>query len=406
MSPRNEFRSFGCGGDETRASRLLSAAARTTAVCLTAMGLTLASMAQTPTPDQAPAAGAGQGAGQSQGQGRRGQGGGQSGRMLPPGPPIIQAGPNCENVPNSDHPKAELNNGAVKAVLFLPDKDNGYYRAARFDWAGVIGCVSYKQHTYFGVWYPRYDPMINDSIVGPVEEFRHSTSEIGYDDAAANGGRFIKIGVGVLKTIDDKPYQFGKPFPIVDYGTRKNKVSQRSVTMTQEIKTDFGYGYKYEKTVELDKKGGGLTLRHKLKNTGTKPLETDVYDHDFYMLDNKPTDAGMTVKLGFAPTPDKPFPSTATIDGKMITFNSAPSGRTNPAPQGYLTGYTGAPGEYSIEFDNPADKIGVVQTSKSPLSKFYFWSTNKTVCPEGYIRIKVGPGETQEWEIHYAFKAE
>ena len=321
------------------------------------------------------------------------------------GPPIVQAGPNCENIPFSDHPKAELNNGQVKAVVFLPDTVNGYYRSSRFDWAGVIGCVSYKQHTYFGVWFRKYDPLINDSIVGPVEEFREPAGEIGYDDDA-NNGRFIKIGVGVLKKVDASAYKFGTFYPILDTGTRTNKVSSRSVTSTQVIHTDFGYAYKYEKTVTLDKHGNVMTLKHKLKNLGTKPLETDVYDHDFYMLDNQPTDAGMVVKLGFAPTPDKPFPKTATINGKEIDFNAAPSGRTSPAPQGYLTGYTGAPGEYSISIENTKTHVGVQQTSSTPLSKFYFWSTPKTICPEAYIHIKVAPGQTQEWEIHYQFKAE
>jgi hypothetical protein len=318
-------------------------------------------------------------------------------------PPSAMGGDACANVPNSDHPKATITNGAVEAVLFLPDKDNGYYRAARFDWAGVIGCVAYKGHTYFGQWFPRYDPLVNDSITGPVEEFRAPTSELGYDDAA-NNGRFLKIGVGVLHKSDDTPYKFGGAYTIVDTGERSTKISGRSVTFTQIIHTDFGYAYKYEKTVELDKHGAVLTLHHKLKNLGTKPLETDVYDHDFFMLDNKPIGAGMVVKLGFALVPDKPFPDVVTVTGNEISFNHAPT-RGNTA-QGYLTGYTGKPGEYFMSLEDTTTHVGVEQTSSSPLSKFYFWSTAKTICPEGYIHVSVAPGKTQEWDIHYRFKAE
>ena len=53
-----------------------------------------------------------------------------------------------------------------------PTQKNGYYRGARFDWAGVVGCVSLNGHKFFGEWFPKYDPLVNDSIVGPVEEFR------------------------------------------------------------------------------------------------------------------------------------------------------------------------------------------------------------------------------------------
>ena len=309
----------------------------------------------------------------------------------------------CSTLPHSDHPKVALSNGELDAVLFSPDPANGYYRSSRFDWAGVIGCVSYKGHTYFGEWFPNYDPLLNDSITGPVEEFRSPESELGYKEATA-GGHFLKIGVGVLRKLDDTPYKFGTAYPIVDVGKRTSRTSRRSVTFTQIVRTDFGYSYLYEKTVKLDRHGAVLTLEHKLKNLGTKAIETNVYDHDFFMLDHKPTGPGMVVRLGFTPTPDKPFPSTATITGNEIAFRETPTRRNSP--QGYLTGYTGRVGEYDIALEDRDTHIGVEQTSSSPISKFYFWSTATTICPEAYIHISIPPGKTQTWKIQYRFKAE
>ncbi len=311
----------------------------------------------------------------------------------------------CANLPHSDHPGTVLSNGALEAVLFLPDTASGYYRGSRFDWAGVIPCVSYKGHTFFGEWFPHYDPLLNDAITGPVEEFRAPASELGFNDPA-NQGLFLKIGVGVLRKIDDKgdtPYKFGAAYPIVDGGQRTIHTSKRSITFTQILHTTFGYAYRYKKTIVLDKHGAVLSLQHKLKNLGTKPIETDVYDHDFFILDQRPTGPGMIVHLGFPPTPDKPFPTTATITGNDIVFNETPGPRNSP--QGYLTGYTGHPGEYSITVEDKTTHIAVEQTSTSPLSKFYFWSTPKTICPEAYIHINVPPGKTQSWTIQYRFKA-
>ena len=104
--------------------------------------------------------------------------------------PLAFAQSPCSSLPHADHPKALLSTGSLDVVVFLPDAASGYYRAARFDWAGVIGCVSYKGHTFFGEWFSHYDPTLNDSITGPVEEFRASQSEIGYDQAAP-GGSFL-----------------------------------------------------------------------------------------------------------------------------------------------------------------------------------------------------------------------
>ena len=95
-----------------------------------------------------------------------------------------------------------LRRGKMEAVIFLPDKDNGYYRATRFDWSGVVACVAVNGHKFFGEWFAKYDPLKNDSITGPVEEFRTDngvmghyppssplttihTEAIGYDEAKA-----------------------------------------------------------------------------------------------------------------------------------------------------------------------------------------------------------------------------
>ncbi|WP_263383812.1 hypothetical protein [Granulicella arctica] len=309
----------------------------------------------------------------------------------------------CADLPHADHPRAFLSNGKLDAVLFLPDPVNGYYRSSRFDWAGVIGCVSLKGHRYFGEWFPHYDPLLNDSITGPAEEFRTANSELGYDDSAV-GGIFLKIGVGVLRRTSTAPYSFGTAYPIVDTGTRSSLRSKRSMKFTQLITTDFGYSYRYEKTVKLDKHGAVLTLEHTLTNLGSKAIITDVYDHDFFMLDNQPTGAGMTVTLGFPVTPDKAFSKAATVSGKSITFNTTPE--RGDSPQGYLTGYTGKRGEYRIALEDKATRLGIEQTSQSPLAKFYFWSTPKTICPEAYIHINVAPGKTQTWQIRYSFKAD
>src|SRR5215813_4323923 len=87
----------------------------------------------------------------------------------------------CADVPHSDHPKEMLSNGKLDVLVFLPDKNNGYYRSTRFDWSGVVPCVSLNGHRFFGEWFAQYDPLKNDSITGPVEEFRSDDGPMGYD---------------------------------------------------------------------------------------------------------------------------------------------------------------------------------------------------------------------------------
>ncbi|MEO6289469.1 MAG: hypothetical protein ABIO76_06090, partial [Ginsengibacter sp.] len=51
-------------------------------------------------------------------------------------------------------PEAEITNGLIRARLYLPDPENGYYRGSRFDWSGVIASLEYKEHNFFGKWFP------------------------------------------------------------------------------------------------------------------------------------------------------------------------------------------------------------------------------------------------------------
>src|SRR5215204_2054881 len=49
-----------------------------------------------------------------------------------------------------------------------------------------------------------------------------------------------------------------------------------------------GYGYRYEKMLTTDAKGGKVTLWHGLKNTGEKRIVTDYYNHNFFNVDGDP----------------------------------------------------------------------------------------------------------------------
>src|SRR5947209_20149621 len=82
-------------------------------------------------------------------------------------------------------PQAEISNGVVRAKIYLPDPEKGYYRGTRFDWSGVINSLEYAGHDYYGAWFTKTDSKVIDfvfegsdivagpcsAIMGPVEEF-------------------------------------------------------------------------------------------------------------------------------------------------------------------------------------------------------------------------------------------
>ena len=323
----------------------------------------------------------------------------------------------CADVPHSDHPKELLSNGKLDVLVFLPDKNNGYYRSTRFDWSGVVPCVSLNGHRFFGEWFAEYDPLKNDAITGPVEEFRTNggpaghtgprgefvapAGAIGYNEAKP-GDPFLKPGVGVLRKVDEKPYQFGFPYPIVDTGTWTVQKKPRSILFRQVLNGPDGYAYDYEKVLSIDK-NDTMTLEHRLKNTGKKTIETNVYDHDFFMLDGKPTGPGMMVHFAFEPKPEDPLGPAAKIEGKDLIYVDSLGPRRGVS--GYLTGYSDKASDYDFTVEDTNTKVAIRQTSDQPLYRLYFWSTRTTICPEGYIHLNIPPGETGRWKIQYQFIA-
>lgn len=298
-------------------------------------------------------------------------------------------------------PEATISSKQVKATLMLPDRDSGYYRGVRFDWSGVISKLEYAGHSFFGVWFPEYDPYLHDAITGPVDEFRSDDGALGFAEAAPND-MFIKIGVGVLRKPDDKPYSFVRPYQMVSEGHWIVRPYPDRVEFVQELKGIRNYAYVYSKTVKLDGKKPVLTLEHKLKNTGKRAIDTEVYNHDFYVIDNQPTSPNTVVKFAFTPVAKDDLKGAATLEGNELHYTRELQPKRDSVAS-YMTGYSPSPKDNDVSVENRKTGAGIREIGNRPISKFYLWSIRTTVCPEAYIKLHIPPGKTMSWKIDYHF---
>jgi hypothetical protein len=294
----------------------------------------------------------------------------------------------------ADVPQAEISSRFLKVKLYTPDEKNGYYRGVRFDWSGVIQSLTYKGHEYFGVWFPKYDPLLHDAITGPVEEFRGENGGLGYADAKP-GGLFVKIGVGVLRKPDDAKYNFARSYALVNPGQRVVRPHADHIDFEHEINDGEGYAYIYKKTVRVVGKKPQLILEHSLKNTGSKVIDTTVYNHDFYVIDNTTTGPEMRVRFNFDPQ------GIPQVKGHEIVYTKELAKGQSVA--GPLTGFGDTAASNDIRVENLKTGAGVREIGDQPLSQLYFWSIPTTVCPEAYIKVHVEPGQTFKWQIMYEF---
>jgi hypothetical protein len=302
----------------------------------------------------------------------------------------------------ADAPEAAISNGVLSAKLSLPDPVNGYYRATRFDWSGQMPDLQYKGHSYFGMWNPApYDPKLHDAIMGPVEEFLTNGMGLGYADARA-GGTFVKIGVGVIRKPDEPKFQQFKTYEIVDPGKWTVKKHADSVEFTQVVKDpSSGYAYEYTKVVRLVKGKPDMVLEHRLKNTGSKAIESDVYEHNFYMIDQQPTGPDVVVKFPFEVHNKVDFRGMAETRGKELVYlKEIEKGQS---VQSELTGFGTDVKDYDISEENTKTGAGVRQTCDRPVVRINYWSIRSTACPEAYIHMNIEPGKEFTWKIMYNF---
>jgi hypothetical protein len=302
----------------------------------------------------------------------------------------------------AEAPEAAISNGVLSAKLSLPDPVNGYYRATRFDWSGQMPDLQYKGHSYFGMWNPApYDPKLHDAIMGPVEEFLTNGMGLGYADAKA-GGTFLKIGVGVIRKPDEPKFQQFKTYEIVDPGKWTVKKHANSVEFTQVVKDpSSGYAYEYTKVVRLVKGKPDMVLEHRLKNIGSKAIESDVYEHNFYMIDQQPTGPDVVVKFPFEVHNKVDFRGMAETRGKELVYlKEIEKGQS---VQSELTGFGTDVKDYDIAEENTKTGAGVRQTSDRPVVRINYWSIRSTACPEAYIHMNIDPGKEFTWKIMYNF---
>ena len=64
-----------------------------------------------------------------------------------------------------------------------------------------------------------------------------------------------------------------------------------------------------------------MLLIHTLRNTGNKTIETSVYDHNFFVIDNQPVGPGYSITLPFdIRGTGQGIGELAEIKGKQILF--------------------------------------------------------------------------------------
>jgi len=302
-----------------------------------------------------------------------------------------------------------ISNGALTAKIARIDAAQGFYNGTRFDQAGVITSLTLNGREFYGPWFEKLAPdvldytYVGENIVagpdsatsGPVEEFAPL-------DFEPKPGLFIKPGVGVLYQPDTQPYDHYRHYRVMDAGQRSTKITKTSVTFTQ-ILANAGYGYSYEKTLSLVPGKPELLITHRLRNTGAKPINTNVYDHNFLRLVSG--NAGVKVTFHFPIAAASPPPADLIrIQGNSLTYLRPMANKERVSF--LVTGFGKTATDYDFTIEDPVHGGEVRVHGDQPVTRLNIFSVDRVQSVEPYIDINLAPGAEKRWSYAYAYKAE
>jgi len=301
-------------------------------------------------------------------------------------------------------PAITISNGVLTAKIARIDAAQGFYNGTRFDQAGVVTSLTLDGREFYGPWFEKLAPDVLDytyvgddivagadsAISGPVEEFAPL-------DFEAKPGLFIKPGVGVLYQPDTQSYDHYRHYRVMDGGQRTTKTTKNSVTFSQAL-TSAGTGYIYEKTLSLVPGKPQLVITHRLRNTGTKPIITNVYDHNFLRL--VAGNGGIDVTFPFVPTTTNPPPSDLMrIEGHALAYRRP---MVNKERISFLvTGFGKTSADYDFIISGGGASVRV--QGDQPVTRMNIFSVDRVQSVEPYIAIDLPPGAEKRWTYTYTY---
>jgi hypothetical protein len=210
--------------------------------------------------------------------------------------------------------------------------------------------------------------------------------------------------VGVLrKPQDGDGYNRFRLYEIVDPGTWKVQTTRNSIEFTHDVMDpSTGYGYRYQKTIQLAQGRPEMVMEHKLKNTGKRSIASSVYNHNFLVLDGQPPGPDFTLKMPFEiKTKRAPDNALAEVRGNQIAYLKALREKDTVFTQ--LEGFGPTAADYRFTIENKKAGAGLKITGDRPLSSVVLWSIRSVLSLEPFIAMKIEPDQEFTWKYTYNY---
>ncbi len=287
---------------------------------------------------------------------------------------------------NSNIPQIRLRTPRLAVDIARP---GSRYIGPRFDWSSFVTQVTLDDtHTFCG----SEGTSEADGGAGLCCEFAPNTA-VAFAQAAP-GERFVKPGVGLLTRPDAAPYKFFGAYAVEPFDI-STETTPNSVAFTIEPRMCSGYAMRLVRTLTVG--DNRLRMSVLLHNTGTQPIATEEFCHNFLAINGQGPGPGLSLTMGF---------DFAHKDARHVVDIQQNSAHWKNRPQRafYLPGshIQRSPGTYWMLKHEPSG-AGMAESGTLPVSRFTLWGSSDVVSPEVFVAVHVQPGDTQCWHRDFTF---
>lgn len=169
------------------------------------------------------------------------------------------------------------------------------------------------------------------------------------------------------------------------------------ISFFQEIVTDFGYAYRYEKTIWLSKDSPELKIIHTLKNTGEKNIHGNPYCHNFFRFDNQFIGKDYRIEFSNPAQPIDKFSTKVAIKDNHVTLNE------DFVDANWVGGHVDTRISRAYTLSNQKTGTSAEVVSDVDPGPFFLFIWKMAFCVEPMVLFDIKPGESFTWNRTYKF---
>lgn len=284
-----------------------------------------------------------------------------------------------------------LSDGDLVVEVMDPNNPERYNRGARFSpVASVLRAVKNGKDFLFSP--VKHNPE-KDNAGLPMEfDLSRESPPPGFSEAKIGEG-YLKIGVGIVRKIT-KTYNFFNPGELISPAPTTVTWGKNQADFEQIFPEFHGYAYTLSAGIRIQ--SPTIFIRCKLTNTGTKPIVTEQYTHNFFSFDNAPVGPDYEVRFPYD-FDVSGLPPSQKKNGRSLFYLetlSTPLNTTVIPPANFA-------GPGTVLTRQTANGQQITATTSLPVTRTFVHANAAYLCPEQFVRISLRPGESLEWTRRY-----